>query len=253
MNRARSKRPARWQPSTVPICSTIDMNPKQRAAEAAMTFVQDGMIVGLGTGSTADFFLQALSQALRTGSLRDIHGVPTSLRSQHRAQELGIPLVCLESGRPDVTIDGADEVTPALELIKGLGGALLREKIVAQNSHHLVIIADVSKRVERLGTHSPLPVEVAEFAHPTHVRFLKDLGAAPTLRKAPDGAIFHTDNGNVIYDCRFPDGIEDAPKLQAALRARAGIVETGLFLDIAAVALIADEDEVMQINRTEPQ
>ncbi len=216
-----------------------------------MTFVQDGMVVGLGTGSTADFFLLALSEALREGRLRGIRGIPTSLRSQHRAQELGIPLICLDSSQPDVTVDGADEVTPSLELIKGLGGALLREKIVAQNSHHLVIIADTSKRVERLGTHSPLPVEIAEFAHATHMPFLRDLGAAPMLRKSPDGAIFHTDNGNVIYDCHFPDGIADAAKLQTALRARAGVVETGLFLDLAAVALIADEDEVTQINRRE--
>src|SRR5690348_9806358 len=129
------------------------MNPKQRAAEAAMKFVRSGMVVGLGTGTTADQFLQVLAAAINAGKLRDIRGVPTSRQSERRARELGIPLTTLaECPRPDVTIDGADEVDPQLNLIKGLGGALLREKIVAQNSQKLVIIADAGKAVTRLGT-----------------------------------------------------------------------------------------------------
>lgn len=226
------------------------MNPKQRAAEAALKFVQDGMIVGLGTGSTADHFLQALSAALKVGTIRDIRGVPTSRQSERRAEALGIPLATLaQCPRPDVTIDGADEVAPNLDLIKGLGGALLREKIVAQNSGKLVIIADASKAVTRLGTHSMLPVEVVPFAHEVQEPFLRSLGAMPALRRGPDGAAFVTDNGNYIYDCRFAAGIDQPGELERHLRGRAGIVETGLFLGIAAAALIADENAVQERTR----
>lgn len=225
------------------------MNPKQRAAEAALKFVRSGMVVGLGTGSTADQFLLALAAALKAGTLRDIRGVPTSRQSESRAMELGIPLATLaQCPRPDVTIDGADEVAPNLDLIKGLGGALLREKVVAQNSRQLVIIADASKSVSKLGTHSMLPVEVVQFAHEVQEPFLRSLGAAPALRRAVSGAPFVTDNGNYIYDCRFPDGIDDPRGLEATLRSRAGIVETGLFLGVAAVALVADADRVDEMR-----
>ena len=209
-----------------------------------MKFVRDGMVVGLGTGSTADQFLQALAAALKSGRLREIRGVPTSEQSDRRARELGIPLTSLtESPRPDVTIDGADEVDPDLNLIKGLGGALLREKIVAQNSARLVIIADATKAVAKLGTKSMLPVEVVRFAHEVQESFLRSTGATPTLRRGGDGRIYVTDNGNYIYDCRF-NGIPHPHELDAALRGRAGIVETGLFLGMASVALIADENRV---------
>jgi ribose 5-phosphate isomerase A len=219
------------------------MSPKQRAAEAAMKFVEEGMVVGLGTGSTADLFLQALAAALKAGRVRDIRGVPTSLQSERRAQHLNIPLTTLaDYPRPDVTIDGADEVAPNLDLIKGLGGALLREKIVAQNSKKLVIIADASKAVARLGTKAMLPVEVVTFAHETQEAFLRSLGATPTLRRTAD-APYLTDNGNYIYDCRF-NGIADPPALDTALRRRAGVVETGLFVGMASVALIAGEERV---------
>ncbi len=200
------------------------MNPKQRAAEAALKYVENGMTVGLGTGSTADFFLQALGNAIRSGRLTGIKGLPTSQQSERRAREVGIPLTTFAgSPRPDVTIDGADEIDPQLNLIKGLGGALLREKIVAQNSTRLVIIADASKRVARLGTHAPLPVEVALFGYESHEAFLHSLGCAPTLRMNAGGAALITDNGNVIYDCRF-ESIDDAVELQTRLRSRAGIV-----------------------------
>ena len=224
------------------------MNPKQRAAEASLKFVRDGMIVGLGTGSTADYFLQALGAALREKRLKDVRGIPTSRQSERRAEHLGIPLITLAEGKPDVTIDGADEVAPNLDLIKGLGGALLREKVVAQNSGRLIIIADAGKAVPKLGTKSPLPVEVAQFAHDAHVEFFRSLGAAPALRKTPDGTTYVTDNGNYIYDCRFAS-IEDAAALDAELHSRAGVVETGLFVGIAAVALIADDDGVRELRR----
>ena len=226
------------------------MNPKQRAAEAALKFVRSGMVVGLGTGSTAEQFLIALAAALKAGAIRDLRGVPTSRQSERLAQGLGIPLATLaQCPRPDVTIDGADEVAPNLDLIKGLGGALLREKVVAQNSRQLVIIADASKSVSKLGTHSMLPIEVVQFAHEVQEPFLRSLGAAPALRRSPDGAPFVTDNGNCIYDCRFPDGIDDPKALQTALRSRAGIVETGLFLGIAGIALVADDGRVEEMRR----
>ena len=215
-----------------------------------MKYVETGMIVGLGTGSTADQFLQALSASLKSGAVRDIRGVPTSRQSELRARELGIPLATLEQcPHPDVTIDGADEVAPNLDLIKGLGGALLREKIVAQNSRRLVIIADQSKSVQKLGTHSMLPVEVVPFAHQVQEGFLRSLGATPALRRGPDGTAFVTDNGNYVYDCRFPAGIDQPGDLETRLRARAGVVETGLFLGIATVALIADESSVRERRR----
>ncbi len=214
-----------------------------------MAYVSDGMIVGLGTGSTADHLLQALGGAIRAGKLKNIRGVPTSRQSERRAEALGIPLTTLAlSPTLDLTIDGADEVDPELNLIKGLGGALLREKIVAQNSKRLIIVADSSKAVNRLGTKGPLPVEVAQFAHEVQEAFLMDLGAVPTLRRSPDGTVFVTDNGNFIYDCRF-NGIDNPEALAAALRQRAGIVESGLFLGIASVALIASEDDVTKRER----
>jgi ribose 5-phosphate isomerase A len=226
------------------------MDPKQRAAEAALAYVRDGMVVGLGTGSTADFFLIALGDAVRSGRLSGIRGVPTSVRSERRGRELGIALATLvECPRPDVTVDGADEIAPDLDLIKGLGGALLREKIVAQNSAKLVIIADAGKTVPRLGAKSKLPVEVAKFAHETHEAYLRSLGAEPSVRRGKEGTPFETDNGNFIYDCGFPGGISDPSALDVALRARAGVVETGLFLGMASVALIASATGVEERHR----
>jgi ribose 5-phosphate isomerase A len=214
-----------------------------------MTFVKSGMIVGLGTGSTADFFLAALAEALRGGKVRDIKGVPTSKHSERRAIELRIPLTTLAQDPVcDVTVDGADEVGPGLDLIKGLGGALLREKVVAQNSKSLVIIADEGKVVSGLGTKSPLPVEVAQFGYETQERFLRELGAEPKLRMAGAGMVFVTDNGNFIYDCYFTGGIADAAGIQTELRKRAGVVESGLFLGLAKVALIGSDGGVREMR-----
>jgi ribose 5-phosphate isomerase A len=219
------------------------MNPKQRAAEAALQYVRSDSVIGLGTGSTAEFFHAALADALRSGRLKNIRAVATSESTARRARELNIPLIELAdaSGPLDVTVDGADEVAPNLDLIKGLGGALLREKVVAQNSKSLVIIADASKRVEKLGTKAPVPVEVSQFAHEVTARFLAGLDSEPALRREKDGKPFLTDNGNFIYHCRFPDGIDNAPALETKLLVRAGVAQTGLFLGIARVALIADD------------
>lgn len=226
------------------------MNPKQRAAESALEFVKSGMVLGLGTGSTTDFFLDALGRAIKNGQIRDIRGVPTSLHSEHRAQELGIPLTTLaDHPHPDVTVDGADEVAPNLDLIKGLGGALLREKILAQASKKLVIIADAGKIVTRLGTHSKLPVEVTPFEYPIHEAFFRSLGGNPVLRKTPGGKIYTTDNANYIYDVGFDQGITDPAGLESALLHHAGIVETGLFLGIASVVLISDGEHIERRER----
>jgi len=215
-----------------------------------MPFVRSGMVVGLGTGSTADYFLQSLAGAIKARQLKDIRGVATSKQSERRAQELGIPLATLaDCPQPDVTIDGADEIAPNLDLIKGLGGALLREKIVAQNSKQLVIIADASKAVMRLGSKSMLPVEVVPFGHETQPVFFTSLDAIAVLRRDAQGKIFVTDNANYIYDCRFPQSIADPSGLELAMRRRAGIVETGLFLNIASVTLIANEQTVERRER----
>ena len=225
------------------------MNPMQLSAEKALSYVQSGMVVGLGTGRTATLFIQVLVAALREGRLKDVRGVPTSEASDALGRRLGIPIVPLgPTTKPQVTVDGADEVDPKLDLIKGLGGALLREKIVAQNSEKMVVVADVSKVVTKLGTHTPLPVEVVPFAHETHAEFIRGLGAEPTLRVSA-GKPYVTDNGNHIYDCRFPDGIDDPAALFATLHQRAGVVETGLFLGIATVALIADDTKVEERPR----
>jgi ribose 5-phosphate isomerase A len=225
------------------------MDAKQRAAEAALDLISSEMIVGLGTGSTADFFLVALAHAIRQGRLRNIRGVPTSRRSETRAAELGIPLATLrECPHPDLTVDGADEVAPNLDVIKGLGGALLREKIVAQNSKSLAIIIDASKTVSALGEKSPLPVEVAIFGYETQEPYLRSLGAAPQLRRQSDGSPFVTDNSNYIYDCRF-SSIDNPRRLETALMSRAGIVGSGLFLGMASVAIIGESDGVRTMRR----
>jgi len=225
------------------------MNPKQRAAEAAIPYVQSGMAIGLGTGSTADYFLQALSAELKAGRVRGVRGVPTSRRSELRAQELGIPLINLaQYPNPDLTVDGADEIDPNLELIKGLGGALVREKIVAQASRLLIIIADSSKCVSVLGERRPLPIEVVQFAHETHEAYFRKLGAQPLLRRTPEGTPYVTDNGNCIYDCRFAR-IDRPAEIEEAILHRAGVVDCGLFIGIARLALIADDKSVRQIER----
>lgn len=223
---------------------------KRRAAEAALALVEHGMILGLGTGSTVAHFLDLLGGKITAGALKDIVGVPTSVRTGREARAAGIPLASLgEHAALDLTVDGADEVTPALDLIKGMGGAMLREKMVAQASNRLVIIADEGKAVARLGTLSPLPVEVVDWGWAAHVRFLQDQGAAVAVRMMEDGPPFKSDNGNLILDCRFPEGILDPHGLEAALRARAGVVESGLFLGMAGEAYLAGSGGVRRLVR----
>jgi len=212
--------------------SDAQLEAKRRAAVEAVDRVRPGMVLGLGTGSTAALVVDEVGRRLQDGRLTDIIGVPTSDATQQRAARCGIPLGTLEDHPVvDLTIDGADEVDPDGQLIKGLGGALLREKIVASASRRLLIVVDPSKLVPRLGTRSPVPVEVVSFAAGTHAAAIRALGAEPQLRRTESGDPFRSDEGHVIVDCRFPDGIPDPHAVQAALRARPGVVETGLFLD----------------------
>ncbi len=223
---------------------------KRNAARSALSEVRDGMILGLGTGSTVRHLVELLAEALSEGSLTDVVGVPTSLRTERQARDLGIPLVELSNHpRLDLTIDGADEISPGLDLIKGLGGALLREKMVAQASTRLIIISDDTKLVTRLGTRSPLPVEVVEWSWEAHVEFLERLGASVALRTGLDGEPVWSDNGNLFLDCAFSGGIEDAEALERTLAARAGVVDTGLFLGMADQAVIAAADGVRLMRR----
>ncbi len=225
------------------------MNPKQRAGEEAVSFVENGMVVGLGTGSTADFFLRALAERIATGKLKDIRGLPTSRASEILARNLGIPVTTFaESPHADVTVDGADEITPTLDLIKGRGGAMLREKVVAQNSSKLIIIADETKKVTQIGTKFPVPVEVTVFGFETQQTYLRTLGCDPVLRMSGDKP-YVTDNGNYVYDCGFANGIADARELDRVLGTRAGVVESGLFLGIAYMAIVATKTDVEHITR----
>ncbi len=222
---------------------------KRAAAAEALERVESGMRLGLGTGSTVAHFLDLLAERLGDGALQDVVGVPTSVQTTDRAHRLGIPLGALHELAPlDLTVDGADEVDPSVDLIKGLGGALLREKLVAMASRRMVVIVDKAKRVDRLGTRAPLPVEVVSFEWQLHLPFLESLGGRPVLRER-DGAPFTTDNGNYVIDCWFDGGIPDPPELEAHLCARTGVVESGLFLGVADEAVVAGEGGVRVLAR----
>jgi ribose 5-phosphate isomerase A len=214
------------------------MNPKQLAAEHGASLVESGMVLGLGSGSTATLAVQAIGLRLREGSLRNVAGVPSSSAIAAVARESGVPLTTLEEHPVlDLDLDGADEVDPALNLIKGLGGALLWEKVVATASRRVVIFVDESKLVDRLGTKAPLPVEVIPFGWRSHLAFVESLGGKPELRTQPDGKPYVTDEGNYILHCRF-EGIADPASLDAKLLTRAGVVGTGLFLGMAEAVII---------------
>jgi ribose 5-phosphate isomerase A len=194
--------------------------------------------------------VQAIGRKLREGTLRDIVGVPSSSAIAAVARESGVPLATLDE-RPalDLNLDGADEVDPTLDLIKGLGGALLWEKIVATAAREVVILVDDSKLVSRLGTKAPLPVEVVPFGWKCHLAFIASLGGAPMLRSEPDGKPFVTDEGNYILHCRFEGGIADPAGLEAKLLGRAGIVGTGLFLGVAHRVIVGKPDGVEVLTR----
>jgi ribose 5-phosphate isomerase A len=203
-------------------------------------FVRDGMLLGLGSGATASAAVRELGRRLAAGRLSGITGIPTSNATRDLALEVGVPLTDLAANpQIDLTIDGADEVTPTGDLIKGLGGALLREKIVALHSRRLVIVVDQTKLVRRLGERAPLPVVVVPFGWGTHLAFLRELGADPALRtRRGEEVPFVTDDGHYILDAWFSGGIEDPPALADVLARRTGVVETGLFLGMAPEVVV---------------
>jgi len=219
---------------------------KEAAARASLRYVKDGQVVGLGTGSTAAFFIRLLAEQVKNG-LR-IRGIPTSDRSRELALSLGIPLTTLDECQEiAVTVDGADEVDPQLRLIKGGGGAMLREKIVASASRELVIVADATKRVPMLGKF-PVPVEVISFAQALVAKKIAALGAEVRLRMKPDGAPYVTDENNHILDCSFGQ-IRDADGLARRLSDMPGAVEHGLFIGMASTVIFAHGGKITELHR----
>ena len=211
---------------------------KKAAAVKAVDFVRAGMLVGLGTGSTAEFAIEELSKRIRDGRLSGISCIPSSERTKDFAKALGIDLVEFSSEREiDVTIDGADEIDSDFNLIKGGGGALLREKVLAQNSRRNIIVADESKLSRRLGSHFPVPVEVLRFAIETEKNYLESFGGEASLRLARDGSPFLTDQNNLIVDWSSGE-MYDPSFFADCLSRRAGIVEHGLFIGTASDIII---------------
>lgn len=225
---------------------------KQQVGHAAADEIQSGMIVGLGSGSTAVWMVRRLAERLNAGELTDIVGIPTSTGTEAEAKQLGIPLTTLtEHPVVDLVIDGADEIDPALNLIKGGGGALLREKIVAQAAKRIIIVADDRKKVARLGTTFKLPVEVIRFGYASQRRFLEGLGCTVTQRMTADDTPYLTDSDNYIFDCDFTQvgGIADLEALAQEIVTRAGVVEHGLFLGMAEQAIVATEDGIERLTK----
>lgn len=222
---------------------------KQQAAEYAVRFIRPGMTVGLGTGSTASHAVGLIARLYGEGELRGIVLFATSVGVWEEAARLGLPM--LEEDLPreiDITIDGADEVDPQLNLIKGGGGALLREKIAAQASRREIIIVDESKMSPRLGTHCAVPVEVLPFGWMSQARYLSTLGGEVSLRRLASGREFRTDQGNLVLDCRFGP-LADMEQLARKLELRAGIMEHGLFINLAHDVVVAGKEGVKHFKR----
>ena len=223
---------------------------KQQAAKRAVEFIESGMIVGLGHGSTALFAVRRIAELLNAGKLSEILGVPCSIQVEKEARRLGIPLTRLDE-HPiiDITVDGADEVDPNLDLVKGGGGALLREKIVAHASRREIIVVDESKLSPALGTRRTVPVEVVPFGWSLQVNYLESLGAQVSVRQDRNGKRFVTDQGNLILDCDFGPLLQPR-QLAAKLNTRTGIVEHGLFIDLATDVIVAKAKGVRHLKRT---
>jgi ribose 5-phosphate isomerase A len=230
---------------TTPTRAGDDQGLLDRLVARALSHVRDGALVGLGSGRTASAFVRALGARVQQG-LR-ARGVPTSEATARLAREVGVPLAGLDEGVLDLTVDGADEVDPRLDLIKGYGGALVRERIVAASSRRLIIVAGAEKLVPMLGSRGRLPVEVIPFACPLAMRELAGLGCRPALRTM-DGKPFVSDNGNWIIDCGVRP-IEAPADFARDLRAVAGVVDTGLFLRMADLALVAEAGAIREMRR----
>lgn len=220
---------------------------KQQAAERVVAQVRSGMVVGLGTGSTAHHFLQALAGRMRNEDLR-ITGVPTSSRTAAAAADMGIPLATLEQQpRLDLAVDGVDEIDADLNLIKGAGGALLRERLVEACAERFIVIADETKRVDKLGKNCPVPVEVIRFGWKTTALRIEAIGGQP-VQRCVNSESFITDEWHYILDCQF-DSIGDVPSLANKIKCLAGVVDHGLFVDMADQAIIAGSHGVEVIER----
>jgi ribose 5-phosphate isomerase A len=220
---------------------------KIEAAREALTAIRDGMVVGLGTGSTAEEFVRLLAQSLKSGQLRGISGICTSRRTEELARRLEIPITTMEElERVDVAVDGADEIDPDLRLIKGRGGALLREKVVEQAAGKFIVIADHTKEVTRLGV-GPLPVAIACFAEHLLQKRFTSLSLEPKLR-SDDGKPFVTDDGHYIFDVRVP-ATADIAEIVAGIEIFAGVVETGFFPDEASEVIIAAPNGIRRRRR----
>jgi len=216
------------------------------AAQRAVEYIKSNMIVGLGSGSTAKHAIIHIGKRLKSGELVNIQGIPTSVESENLARQAGIPITNFqEVPRVDITIDGADEVDNDLNVIKGGGGALLREKVVAQNTEMQIIVVDETKLSSNLGTNFYLPIEVLNYALPVEKHFLESLGASVAQRKSVGGN-FITDEGNIILDCRF-GLINNAEALAEKLNARAGIVEHGLFIGLVDKVICAGSEGIREI------
>ena len=222
---------------------------KRLAAEAALDQVESGMTLGLGTGSTAAFVVSGLAERLRDGRLQDVVCVPTSEQTAQHAREVGIPLVELIAAGVDLAIDGCDEVDPSLDLIKGLGGALAREKLVAVAARRFVIVADDSKRVASLGDLAPVPVEVLGFGLAATLARLSLLADELDMRRTPSGENLVSDNGNLIVDLKPRAGFSPF-ELADDLKAETGVVEHGLFLGLADEAILAGPDGISRLERS---
>ena len=219
---------------------------KINAAKEALKFVENGMTVGLGTGSTAKIFIDLLGEKL--GDDFQITGMPTSIETEKQAKNLGIKLIGIEDKDTlDIAIDGADEVSPEKNLIKGLGGALLREKLVEKKAKKLIIIVDESKMVDYLGT-GVLPVEVEKNNHQQTAKNIQAAGCSVELRKNSDGEIFETDNKNFIYHCKFRDKIKNPEQTEVKLMSISGVIDTGLFLNMADIVIVGNETETQIIQ-----
>lgn len=228
-----------------------DFNPlKHAAAAAALASVQDSMILGLGSGSTTRIFIDLLGAKVQNGELRELLCVPTSEFSAQQARQWGISLTSLdEVDHLDLVVDGADEVDPQLNLIKGLGKALLREKLVEVHARRLVIIVDESKLVQRLGQRGPLPVEITPFGAQATLRWLRGVATRAELWRLDDGSPLVTDNGNYYVRCWFDGGIEQPDALAQRLNAWPGVVENGLFLHMATEVVVASPTGIQLLER----
>jgi ribose 5-phosphate isomerase A len=220
-------------------------NLKAEAAKRAVEFVKSGMRVGLGTGSTAKYAILEIARKLESGELSSIIAVATSVASENLARENGITIEDFDAQMLDIAIDGADEIAPNLDLIKGAGGALLREKLVELQAKEFIVIADHTKIVNHLGEKVSVPIEIVKFGFESTIQRLKNYGE-PILRRKT-GEIFITDNGNYIADLKFSN--DDAAKLSLELKQVFGVVETGFFIGMATRAIVAFESEVKEFKR----